>query len=170
MTDTPDLYASLAAQAAGLSLTELQMLHPQMARRTLQRRIEALLHAGRIEARGMGRAGRYVAWAAAPAGTAARPCGDWTTLIPLSEDSRDILSYIDQPLMARKPVGYQRDFLDRYEPNRSFYLSLSLRQQLHRLGRTAQLNQPAGTYSRSILNRLLIDLSWASSQLEGNTY
>lgn len=72
--------------------------------------------------------------------------------------------------MARKPVGYQRDFLDRYEPNRSFYLPLSLRQQLHRLGRTAQLNQPAGTYSRSILNRLLIDLSWASSQLEGNTY
>jgi hypothetical protein len=32
-----------------------------MARRTLQRRIEALLHAGRIEARGMGRARRYVA-------------------------------------------------------------------------------------------------------------
>jgi len=29
---------------------------------------------------------------------------------------------------------------------------------------------PAGTYSRAILNRLLIDLSWASSHLEGNTY
>ena len=28
---------------------------------------------------------------------------------------------------------------------------------------------PAGTYSRAILNRLLIDLSWASSQLEGST-
>ena len=118
----------------------------------------------------MGRARRYVALAATPAGTSVMPRDDWTTLIPLSEDSRDILSYIDQPLMARKPVGYQRDFLDRYEPNRSFYLPLSLRQQLHRLGRTAQLNQPAGTYSRSILNRLLIDLSWASSQLEGNTY
>ena len=73
MTDTPDLYASLAAQAAGLSLTELQMLHPQMARRTLQRRIEALLHAGRIEARGMGRARRYVALAATPAGTSVMP-------------------------------------------------------------------------------------------------
>jgi fido (protein-threonine AMPylation protein) len=29
---------------------------------------------------------------------------------------------------------------------------------------------PAGTFARDILNRLLIDLSWASSQLEGNTY
>jgi hypothetical protein len=32
------------------------------------------------------------------------------------------------------------------------------------------LMRPAGTYSRAILNRLLIDLSWASSHLEGNTY
>ena len=149
MTDTPDLYASLAAQAAGLSLTELHKLHPQIARRTLQRRIEALLHAGRIGVRGMGRARRYVALAATPAGTPATPRDDWTTLIPLSEDSRDILAYIDQPLMARKPVGYQRDFLDGYEPNRSFYLPLSLRQQLHRLGRTAQLSQPVPTAARS---------------------
>ena len=29
---------------------------------------------------------------------------------------------------------------------------------------------PAGTYARDILNRLLIDVSWNSSRLEGNTY
>jgi Fic family protein len=29
---------------------------------------------------------------------------------------------------------------------------------------------PAGTFAQGIFNRLLIDLSWASSQLEGNTY
>ena len=28
----------------------------------------------------------------------------------------------------------------------------------------------AGTFARDILNRFLIDLSWASSRLEGNTY
>jgi Fic family protein len=38
------------------------------------------------------------------------------------------------------------------------------------MGRTTDVNEPAGTYSRAILNRLLIDLSWASSHLEGNTY
>ena len=31
-------------------------------------------------------------------------------------------------------------------------------------------SQPAGTYARQILNRLLIDLSWNSSRLEGNIY
>ena len=49
-------------------------------------------------------------------------------------------------------------------------MSESLRRQLHRMGRTTDMDAPAGTYSRAILNRLLIDLSWASSHLEGNTY
>jgi hypothetical protein len=90
--------------------------------------------------------------------------------IPLSADSRDILVYINQPLAARKPVGYQRDFLDSYQPNRSVYLPESLRRQLHKMGNTGASTRPAGTYGRAILNRLLIDLSWASSHLEGNTY
>ncbi|MFN3165153.1 MAG: Fic family protein, partial [Pseudohongiellaceae bacterium] len=33
-----------------------------------------------------------------------------------------------------------------------------------------QKQQPAGTYAKQILTRLLIDLSWSSSKLEGNTY
>jgi Fic family protein len=41
---------------------------------------------------------------------------------------------------------------------------------LNKMGKTTANNAPAGTYSRAILNRLLIDLSWASSHLEGNTY
>ena len=90
--------------------------------------------------------------------------------IPLSADSRDILAYVDQALEARKPVGYQRDFLDTYEPNQTWYLPEPLRRQLHKMGQAGQADAPAGTYSRAILNRLLIDLSWASSQLEGNTY
>ena len=40
----------------------------------------------------------------------------------------------------------------------------------YRVGRPTIADQPAGTYARQILNRLLIDLSWNSSRLEGNTY
>ncbi|MDO8769022.1 MAG: hypothetical protein Q7K57_10015 [Burkholderiaceae bacterium] len=61
--------------------------------------------------------------------------------IPLSPDSRDILAYIDQPLAARKPVGYQRDFLDAYQPNVTWYLSESLRRQLHNMGTTTPTPQ-----------------------------
>jgi Fic family protein len=41
---------------------------------------------------------------------------------------------------------------------------------LLRAGRTGNDEQPAGTYARRVLERLLIDLSWNSSRLEGNTY
>jgi Fic family protein len=42
--------------------------------------------------------------------------------------------------------------------------------KLFQLGNTGKPEYPAGTYARQILNRLLIDLSWNSSRLEGNTY
>ncbi|MGB9442456.1 MAG: hypothetical protein WCB15_31250 [Desulfobacterales bacterium] len=38
------------------------------------------------------------------------------------------------------------------------------------IGRRIGIDYSAGTYIRQILDRLLIDLSWASSRLEGNTY
>lgn len=46
----------------------------------------------------------------------------------------------------------------------------ALRLQLHKIGRVPDSNRVAGTFAHDILNRLLIDLSWASSYLEGNTY
>jgi hypothetical protein len=67
-------------------------------------------------------------------------------------------------------VGYQTPFLEQYEPNRTAYLTEVLRAHLHELGRTPERHRPAGTYARDILNRLLIDLAWSSSRLEGNTY
>ena len=38
------------------------------------------------------------------------------------------------------------------------------------MGQAGQPKLPAGTYVRQVLDRLLIDLSWNSSRLEGNTY
>jgi len=67
-------------------------------------------------------------------------------------------------------VGYQRAFLEGYVPNQTAYLPDVLKTHLHQLGRTPDSTRPAGTYAREILNRLLIDLSWSSSRLEGNTY
>ena len=67
-------------------------------------------------------------------------------------------------------MGYQREFLDEYRPNETRYLSPDVIDHLHRIGRTPVADQLAGTYARSIIKRLLIDLSWASSKLEGNTY
>lgn len=77
---------------------------------------------------------------------------------------------MQQPLAQRTPVGYQRELLASYQPNITFYLPATVRRQLHAMGRTPAQHAPAGTYSRAVLNRLLIDLSWAPSHMEGNTY
>ena len=78
--------------------------------------------------------------------------------------------YVRQPIQGRKPVGYDRELLEAYRPNQTRYLSPEIRQHLHNIGRSPDGERPAGTYARDILGRLLIDLSWASSRLEGNTY
>lgn len=167
MVSPADLLESIQKSTAGLNVAELLVRHPQIPRRTAQRWIQQLLREGKVRGTGKGRARRYLA-AQPPATGLARDA--FPGLIPLSADSRDILAYIDQPLQARTPGGYQRDFLDDYEPDRTCYLPAPLRSQLRRMGDTGKADRPAGTYGRAILNRLLIDLSWASSSLEGNTY
>ena len=171
MSSTTDLLSSIQASQSGLTLAELLTGHPDMARRTAQRLIAKLVQSGQVKAFGEGRARRYF-FVGIQSGTLtlAAKADIFPSFIPLSADSQDILAYIDQSPEARKPVGYQRDFLETYRPNETWYLSESLRRQLHKMGRTADVDAPAGTYSRAILNRLLIDLSWASSHLEGNTY
>ena len=91
-------------------------------------------------------------------------------LPPLSDDAAQIRQYVRQPEQARDPVGYDGAFLDAYRPNETFYLSAEERAQLRRVGAPDPTERPAGTYARQLLNRLLIDLSWNSSRLEGNTY
>jgi Fic family protein len=154
----------------GLSVTELLEQYPNIARRTAQRYLRQLLNDRMITASGNGPTRRYQAAIKSEPPPKKIKGQGFPSHIPLSADSQDILAYVDQPLSARKPVGYQRDFLDAYQPNHTWYLSEPLRRQLRKMGDTRQTQLPAGTYGRAILSRLLIDLSWASSHLEGNTY
>ena len=77
---------------------------------------------------------------------------------------------VSKPLFERQPVTYNIDWFSSYQPNKSFYLSLKLRDQLQKSGQRANKQDPQGTYAHQIFNRLLIDLSYNSSRLEGNTY
>lgn len=88
----------------------------------------------------------------------------------LSEAGVEIREYVCQPIGTRKPVGYNRSFLNSYQPNETFYLSQAERKHLQETGRSDSAEQPAGTHARKNLDRLLTDLSWNSSRLEGNTY
>ena len=168
MPTVNDLLKTIEQSDQKLSLKSILEIHTTLARRTAQRWLKQLVEDSKIAAEGQGPSRVYstVVHKVVVDVTHDR----YPSYIPLSADSRDILNYIDQPLEARRPVGYDQSFLEDYEPNKTFYLSEPLRRQLYKMGDTQQTQLPVGTYGRAILNRLLIDLSWASSNLEGNTY
>jgi len=155
----------------GIAAIEAQLAQRQggkLNRRTLQRRLQKLIEARHLATDGESIALVYKVSAEHPGTELASEPLD--TYVPLSPEGAAIRNQVRLALMHRRPVSYQREFLESYQPGTTFYLSESLRQQLHDMGRTPVLERPAGTYAREILGRLLVDLSWASSRLEGNTY
>lgn len=153
----------------GVSAPEiLRVLANPVPSRTLQYRLKHLVARNRLVMGGDGRWATYRMPDTALGRTAREIANE--PVIPLSEAGASVRDYVRQAPEARKPVGYDRTFLDRYEPNVSAYLTEQDRAHLAAIGRPPIAEQPAGTYAKQILNRLLIDLAWNSSRLEGNTY
>lgn len=170
------LVAAAAESSAGLSTRNFQQVLPHLPRRTLQRRLALLVREGRLVSTGRGPALRYLAphqgtprLIHVPSVVADADAGV-PGVLALSREASDVRRLVDQPIALRTPVGYRRAFLDDYQPNRTRYLPAGLVERLHAMGRSPASDRPAGTYARQIMDRLLIDLSWASSRLEGNTY
>lgn len=193
-TDENDLAAILDAvggQAGGKTANDIARALPdKLPRRTLQFRLKKLIDATRLVREGKGRWVRYhlppVASASDIEGPDTRDAPG-ESAIPLSDAGAEIQDRIRRPIAARRPVGYDRAFLDSYKPNVSLYLSTEDHSRLTSAAqfkpssavnvaavntlRPSWREEPAaGTYAKQILNRLLIDLSWNSSRLEGNTY
>lgn len=171
------LVALIEAHPGGIASEALLLaLQGRLQLRALQRRLSLLTAQGRIQKVGEARALRYTG-IARTTDTPVHNQGPGNTLhataevyVPLSPEGQEIKTYVRQDRQLRAPVGYKLQFLEQYHPNHTAYLPTELRAQLHALGRSPAEQTPAGTFARDILNRLLIDLSWASSQLEGNTY
>lgn len=162
---------SVAGGYPGRGVAELLRRPGTPDRRTLQRRLAALVAAGTLVRDGAGRGSRYrLALAAGPVYFAAEPDPTDVASIPLSAAGAEVRALVRRPPSRRPVAGYDARFLDRYRPNRSSYLDAGLRARLHEMGESPFAERPAGTYARDILDRLLIDLSWASSRLEGNSY
>lgn len=120
---------------------------PDISKPTIWRALKKLVDENKLEITGKGRAtGYYLAGSAV------------------------VREFLKTPYNRRKPVSYNRSFLDLYIPNKTYYLSEDIRQQLKEAGKPSPPSLPAGTYARRILEKLLVDLSWASSRMEGNTY
>lgn len=147
-----------------MSIDELRTLLPiKLSVRTLQRRLASLLSEKKIIAVGSGINRKYQC-------SISTKDKKHERVIQNTTQNKAILQKIKRPLTTRLLVGYNPDFLLSYEPNKTFYLTEKIRAHLHSIGQLFHEKLEPGTYAKRILHRLLIDLSWNSSRLEGNTY
>lgn len=110
-------------------------------RRTLTRRLTALTAEGVLEQRGGGRSIEY--------------------------RYSPVAAWFKTPAAMRPPVPYQSARLAGYVPNKTHWLSS---EQLARLQAAQPPMDEIGSYPLAVAEKLVVDLSYASSALEGNTY
>ena len=155
-----DVLAAVGRFADGASRSELQaVLGSRIGERALRGRLAALVRAGRLLKVGDRRWTRYSLPESAKEAERA-----------LSEPGRRLLRRLETPVGSRPATRYRRDYGTAYVPGATRWLDEAERARLHALCTVTGTVQPAGTYARNILDRLLIDLSFNSSRLEANTY
>ncbi len=123
---------------------------PEASASTVWRALRRLVDAGKLEVVGEGRATRY------------RVAG-----------GEAVLAHLRTPVSQRPAVGYDPEFAGRYRPNESRYLTNEDRAEMKKAG-TPYLDPvfvaDGIPYARRVLVELEVDMSWASSRLEGNSY
>lgn len=161
----PEVRVHEVAKAMGFESSD------ETFRKAVQRTFKALIKKGLLNAIGDGRSRKYIKInQITSTQELSQPDQNAFKGVQLSKKSILLLDYVSQSLQNRTPVGYNQKFLSDYIPNETFYLSQAQRKHLFEIGRVEIRIRPAGTFARNILDRLLIDLSWNSSRLEGNTY
>lgn len=164
-----EIVAILEQNPGGLSRGEIaEKLSFLMNNKTLQRRLASLCETGRALTTGKRRGTRYFP-VTRVSGTA-KPGNKDRAGEVFTERSLDVLKFLEMPVHSRTKVSYKREFLDSYIPNETEYVPKSHRIRLAKEGKRFDEELAAGTYARQICQRLLIDLSYNSSRLEGNTY
>lgn len=125
-----------AAAQGWLSLDQISReSNMSMTRRTLIRRLNGLVESGDIRKTGVGRGAKYFGIShAAPEPTLPKQT---ELYMPLSKASSAIIKQVTDPLGSRKPVGYDRAFLDGCRPNQTGYLTTVEKARLADLGITS---------------------------------
>jgi len=164
-----EITALLESHPEGLSRGQIEnYLNISINIKTLQRRLVSLVNDGRLVKTGEKKATKYYP-ATLTTETNKRQIKNKTQQI-FSQKSLEALKFLETPLHAREKVTYKREFLENYVPNETFYVPKNARTKLLGEGKRFDEALAAGTYARQICQRLLIDLSYNSSRLEGNTY
>jgi hypothetical protein len=152
----------IAEHPAGIKFSEIRkQLDSELGDRAIQYRLRVLTESGRIDKRGVSSGTIYFPQASIQTDAD----------IELSAASLKLIKYLKKPISARVTCSFNAQLIDSYQANETQWFTDVEKKKLQSIAGGAEAeHQPAGTYARRIMDRLLIDLSWNSSRLEGNTY
>ena len=157
-----------------LPLAAIKSATGKVPDRTLRNWLNELVKDGAVEARGERKGRRYRLRLGSMPGIAFGAATAFAQITGthgiFSAGSLALIRRIEAPIYTRPPATYREDWLKSYVPNESTYLSQERRAELTALGKRDPIYGKAGTYIKKIYDRLLIDFSFNSSRLEGNTY
>ncbi|UGA57346.1 Fic family protein [Vibrio sp. VB16] len=156
-----------------LSRSDIKKLLPfDTTEKTLQRRLKRLTDELRIATSGQRSGLRYLSLIETkdtlPETSENESVHDNGILF--SQASLKKLEHLETPSYARAKVCYDLSLVENYIPNKTRYIPEKFAFKLRGLGKRFNKKLAAGTYAKDIAQRLLIDLSFNSSRLEGNTY
>lgn len=156
------VFSQLKQATAPTSLKEMLVhLGPNFKERSVRRWLAEMTSEGLIERTGNRRSSKY---------KIKQNIDVQQTSKCFSAKSLPAIALVKRPLYERIPVAYLDEWVDGYIPNQTFYIPEKISLQLYKEGKRSSDKDPAGTYAHQIFNRMLIDLSFNSSRLEGNTY
>ena len=157
--DLNRIYSLIGSSNTPLSMRDVCFALGNLTRATAIRRLNDLVEAGAIEVVGKGRSTRYKTFDGLPL----------KLTVSVSLDAIDVENYVSRPVETKRFVGYNRSFLDEYKPNSSQYFPDVLLDRLHQIGRLSDETsyRSESENSRRLCERFLIDISHASSKLEG---
>lgn len=161
----------LGLEAEPVTITELiEKLELDFTSRTIRRCLNELVSEGLVLKSGHTKGVKYIA----VSGSGVRHRAEQPEIKEVSScfstESLEAIGQIFRPMFEREHVTYRPEWLQSYIPNQTTYLPTALKDQLQKAGLRASDKDPAGTYAHQVFNRLIIDLSYNSSRLEGNTY
>ena len=175
MADKLTILSALRAHPGlWLSLREIKPGVEGVPDRTLRHWLSDWVKQGAIESRGEQKGRRYRLRIGSIAEATASGSPGWGhstgTHEIFSSESLALIRRIEAPIYTRAPATYREDWLHSYVPNESAYLMPKQREELTGLGKRDPIYGRARTYIKTIYDRLLIDFSFNSARLEGNTY
>lgn len=168
-TDLINIEKVIAQNPDGLTSQEIsQLLALNLHSRTLLRRLETLVENHKITRSKEKRAVKY--YPCSGSNAKAKPKSASQTSSIFSAKSLEILNFLDTHELLRTPAAYNRTFLESYIPNETAYVPRETRERLLRLGLRFKPVETAEAYTVLFGGEIVVEFSYNSSRLEGNSY